>query len=255
MSTMATKLGGRVVALCAIGTLAVTIASACTVDVKIGGDELTGSGVRETRTFDLVGFDRVDVSHTFTAVITVEAGGDHLVEVTADDNFFDAVEVEVRDSTLHIGFEDSVNIRSDERPEAIVVVPGLSGVTGSGASALTVVASGTAIHDVELSGASTLTAGGLAGAAMTVEASGASTMTLEGSATSVELGVSGASSADLAGLVIDRARVEVSGASRVEFGTAQAVSGDVSGASTVTLDERTIADLDVSGASTVRRSS
>lgn len=252
---MATKRSGRVGVSWLVGTLAVTIAMACTVDVNIGTDELTGSGVRETRTLDLAGFDRLDVSHSFAAVITVEPGGDHLVEVTADDNFFDAMEVEVLDSTLRIGFEDGVNTRSDERPEAVVALPGLTGVTGSGASALTVVASGTAIDELEVSGASTLTAQGLAGATTTAEASGASTLTLEGSATSVELGVSGASSADLVGLVIDRAGIEVSGASRVEFGTVQTVTGDVSGASTVTLDERTTADLDLSGASTVRRNS
>lgn len=252
---MAAERFGRVGAAWVIGTLAVTIAMACTVDVNIGTDELTGSGIRETRTFDVAGFERLDVSHSFSAVITVEPGGDHLVEITADDNFFDAMKVEVRNSTLHIGFEDRVNARSDERPEAVVAVPGLTGVTASGASAVMVVASGTAIDELEVSGASTLTAQGLAGATTTAEASGASTMTLEGSATAVELGVSGASSADLVGLAIDRAGIEVSGASRVEFGTVQTVTGDVSGASTVTLDERTTADLDLSGASTVRRSS
>lgn len=234
-------------------TLVVVGTAACTVDVDIGTDELTGSGVREARVFDLAGFDRLDASHTFAVEVTVDPEGDPRVEITADDNLFDEMEVEVRDSTLHLGFADGVNVRTDEPPRAGIVVPALRGVDGSGASTITVTASETAVDDVELSGASSCTIDGVEGASISIQLSGASRATVRGSTGSANLDVSGASTLTVDGLTVGTAQVDVSGASRVDFGSLETVTGQVSGASTVSIEDTTDSRLDVSGASTVRR--
>ena len=225
-------------------------ASGCFSD----GDRIKGSGNVETRSFDLADFDRIDISAAFEAEVAVVPGSAHEVKVSADDNLFDELRIEVDGRTLEIGTRPNVRLDSTQM-SAQVTLPGLFEVKASGASDVTVDPAGDELDDLEASGASSLHIFEVNSSELSIDVSGASRVEIDGSRTATaQIDASGASRVDLDGLPIDSASVDVSGASEVRFGPAAEVSGSASGASTVRVEEATHVDIKTSGASSVDRS-
>lgn len=222
-------------------------------DLDPRNERIEGSGVVETRTYDVADFDRIEIGSAMQADVTVAPGGTTLVEVSADDNFFDHISVDVDGGTLEARTSGDVNLDGD-RPVLTVTTPTLSSVDLSGATTAIIRAAGTDVTDFEASGASRLRVVDLDGSDIDLEVSGASRATLEGAgAGDAELAVSGASSVDLTGLPLDSARVDVSGASNADLGPTAIVTGSVSGASHLSVDADTTLDVETSGASSARR--
>jgi hypothetical protein len=213
----------RAAAVAALASLAL-VAAAC--GVSLGSVHITGSGNLETRTYDLSGFTSISASHTFD--VTVTRGDAFAVSVTADDNLYDDILVEVRGTTLSIGLRSRVSLIGPSTLKAAVTMPSLSGVDLSGASKADISGFTTpGSLRLSASGAGVLT-GEVAATALTVELSGASRATLTGTAESASLSASGASRLSLADLRAGVATVDLSGAS----------SGDVT--ATGSLDRVTI---------------
>ncbi len=234
--------------------LATALGTSCTVNVDLGNDRIDGSGVIETRSYDLDGFDEISIANALGAEIAVRPGSDFLVEVTADDNFFDHLEIEVSGSRLRAGTEDNVNLRSDDRVVVAIEMPALNSIDLSGATDVTVRAGDTALEEVEVSGASTLRVEDLDGSDIQLDASGASRVVVEGDgADTLRADVSGASTVELRDLPLESAEVDVSGASTLELGPVESVTGEASGASRIRVDDDTRIDIDTSGASSVDR--
>lgn len=215
-------------------------------------DRVEGSGVAETRSYDLTGFDRIEIGSAFEADVTVASGERFVVEVTTDGNLFDEIEVEVDGSTLRLGAVSGVRFDTSLGVEAIVVLPSLIAVEASGASKMVVEANDDEVREVEASGASRVSIADVDTDELSVEVSGASSTDFAGGvATTVDLSVSGASEADLSDLSVDTATVDVSGASDAGFGSVSVVSGDASGASTVRAPSSADVSVETSGASTL----
>ena len=90
------------------------------------------------------------------------------------------------------------------------------------------------IHALELSGAVTAQAAGLTGEQVTVVASGASTATVTGSATGLRVDASGSSAIDASRVSAKRIQADASGASRITLaGASHQVHLEASGASSV----------------------
>lgn len=227
--------------------------AACTSGFDFGSDRVDGSGNLETRTFDVGDFDAVEIGDAFEADVSVSTESATLVDVTADDNFFDHIRVEVNGDTLEVSDRGNVNFNSDNRILITVVASALSSVEASGATDVTVRSAGTDLIELRASGASELDVIDLDGSNIEVNVSGASRAILAGDADSADVNVSGASSLDLRGLELDSATVDVSGASNAEFGPAEVVSGSASGASHIRVEASTVLDIETSGSSSARR--
>ena len=217
--------------------------------IPASGDVIEGSGTLVTEEFDLSGFDKVDVSHAFTADIT--QGDTFSVVVSIDDNLVQYLRVEKQGSTLKTGLDSSRNYLATHAT-AEVTMPELTGLALSGASHGTVTGFTSAnALEVDVSGASHLSGDVEAGDAR-LDVSGASHATLTGSGQDVTIDASGASHVDLADFPVADANVEASGASHVTLNSSGRLDVDASGASHVTyLGRPTLGSIDTSGGSSV----
>jgi len=218
----------RVLPLSAALLLFAFAASACNVSVTFG-EGIDGSGVVVTETYDLDDFDEIRVGSAFE--VDIEVGPEASVEVQADDNFIEFVEIEVDGDELQIGFDESLR---DGTLRATVTLPQLT--------------------DVDVSGASDVSIIGIDATDLDIEVSGASEVTASGSADSLRLDVSGASDVRLDGLTVATAQVDINGASDVELGAAETVRGDLAGASDLSVSADSSTNVTTSGAATLERS-
>jgi hypothetical protein len=211
---------------------------------------LVGSGNLETEQYTFADFTRIEISSAFQ--FEIEQSSSYSINITADDNVIDHVQVSEDGQTLKIrvgrvSFLGPVTLR------ASVSMPQLNGLTVSGASRGTVSGfSSSEALDMTVSGASRVT-GDIAAGDVQFDISGASTVQLEGSADNMVTVVSGASTCNLADLAVQDANVNVSGASTGTINLDGRLDANVSGASTLLyIGEPTMGTINVSGASTLR---
>jgi hypothetical protein len=209
---------------------------------------IVASGVPATRDFPLVDFTGADVS-VFTATIT--RGDAFAVSVTADDNVFDRLVVEVREGVLHLGIADNTTLQGATL-SATVTMPEVSSVDGSGGAILTVGGFQTDVdRDLELSGASQLT-GELRAAGLSLDVSGGGIATLSGGAASLEVDGSGGAIVSALDLPVTDADVELSGGSQAELTVTAEISADLSGGSELRYaGGATQGDVETSGGSSI----
>lgn len=215
-----------------------------------GGERVKGSGITETRSFDLGSFVAVVVEGPFTVSVTVAA--EQEVSVTVDDNVWEHVEASVHQGVLRIGLAEGVSV-IDATLEATVATPVLHAVSAVGASRVDLW-TGKAEEPVTLiaEGASTLV-GGVDAPLLTMRLSGASQATITGEATDLRLIAEGASRAELGELEAETATISMSGASSGEAWVTDRVSSvRLSGASELTLwGDPEIGEREIAGASTL----
>jgi hypothetical protein len=254
-----------------IAAIVVAVSVTCTVLVLRGWPGgLIGSGNLETEAYAFTNFTEVEVGSAFE--FEIKQSSSYSINVTADDNVIDHVQVSQDGQTLTIRLRrfiyfGSVTLR------ASVTLPQLSGLTVSGASHGTVSDfSSTEDLDITISGASRLTgditAGDVAidvsGASMftgdvtaddvAFDISGASTIQLDGSANDMVADVSGASHFNLDDFTVSNADVDFSGASSGTINLNGRLDADLSGASRLWyIGEPTMGTLDISGASTLSK--
>jgi len=227
------------------------VAVICTVlIVKVWPGVLIGSGNLETEGYTFTNFTRVEISSAFE--FEIKQSSSYGINVTADDNVMDYVQVSQDGQTLKIRLATITGLRLVTL-RASVTVPQLSGLTVSGASRGTVSNFSSAEDlNVTVSGASRVTGDITAGNAE-FDISGASTIQLEGSADDMVAIVSGASRFNLDGFTVNNADVNISGASTGTINLNGELDANVSGASTLLyIGEPTMGTINVSGASTLR---
>jgi hypothetical protein len=250
-------------AILIIGMIAVSLVS-CSNDAK----EVTMA----TKDFDLKSFTKIDVGGAFEVEIT--RGDAFKVSVSADD--FPHIRVEKSDDTLIIrrqGIEWFAPFHS--RPTATVTLPFLTDLNISGASQvkfqnfqsdadLKLTLSG-ASHveavsisagglELKVTGASSLTGDIKATKDAKLEASGASRIELTGTAANTVIKVNGASKAELSQFPAQNADLEISGASNASINLNGRLDADISGASNLLWSGNPVmGDIQTSGASSLRR--
>jgi len=196
----------------------------------------TLSGQRTSKTYDLSGFDGVDVSGQWRA--TIVRGDAWSVEVEVPTELVDKLGATVRGDRLSLGlisgwctgcaFEDVML-------EASIVMP--------------------ALESLDMSGMSAVSFSGFAGPALSLDLSGFSTLT--GTASRFDkltLDMSGGVNVDLSDVPVTDADVDVSGAGNLKLRMAGGrLTGDMSGAANVEYFGSVSAEtIDRSGISSVR---
>jgi hypothetical protein len=232
--------------------IVVAVAAICTVLIlKVWPGVLIGSGNLENEEYAFDNFTSVEISSAFQ--FEIKQSGSYGINVTADDNVIDRVQVSEDGQTLRIRLGTVPGLRLVTL-KASVNMPQLRGLIASGASRGTVSGfSSTEDLDITVSGASRVT-GDITAGNVEFDISGASTIQLEGSANDMDANVSGASHFNLDAFAVNNADANFSGASTGTINLTGTLDANVSGASTLLyIGEPTMGDINTSGASTISR--
>ena len=250
-----------------IAAIVVAVSVICTLLVLRGcPGGLVGSGNLETEAYAFSDFTEVEIDSAFE--FEIEQSSSYSINVTADDNVMEYVQVSKDGQTLKIGLRTGIRIGSatlnigfgtfpfleSVTLKASVTIPQLSGLTASGASRGTISDfSSNGDLDITVSGASRVT-GDLVAGNVDFDISGASTIELEGSASNMVADVSGASSFHLDDFTVNNAAINFSGASSGTVNLNGRLDADLSGASRLWyIGEPTMGTIDTSGASTLSK--
>jgi hypothetical protein len=234
--------------------LALVVAlNACSIDVSVGGGRIViGSGTVVEQHVDVAGVTAITVANAFEVDLTI--GGDSGAVLEVDEEVVDVLDVRVTGDTLHIGLEENVSVQRAVL-RAIVTLPQVTAIEGSGASRVTV--GGESVSGeigIELSGASSLTGLDADGADLEVSLSGAATATVAGTAASLRVDASGGSRFDGEALIATDARVDLSGGSQAVVEITGDVVYDLSGGSLLrVLGEPASLDGSTSGGARLER--
>jgi len=232
--------------------IAAAVAVTCTVLVLRGWPGgLIGSGNLETEEYAFTNFTEVEISSAFE--FEIKQSSSYSINVTADDNVIDYVQVSKDGQTLKIGLR-TVAWFGPVTLRASVTMPELRGLTVSGASRGTVSDfSSTEDLDITVSGASRVN-GDITAGNVEFDISGASTIQLEGSANDMVAGASGASRLNLGGFTVNNADVDFSGASSGTVNLNGRLDANLSGASRLWyIGEPIMGTINTSGASTISK--
>ena len=228
------------------------VAVVCTLLILRGWPGvLIGSGNLETEEYAFANFTRVEIGSAFE--FEIKQSSSFSINVTADDNVIDYVQVSQIGQTLKIRLKTVPGLRLVTL-RASVTMPQLHSLTASGASHGTVSNfNSTEDLDIKVSGASRVT-GDITASNVDFDISGASTIQLEGSANDILASVSGASHLNLDDFTVDNADVNFSGASSGTVNLNGRLDADLSGASKLWyIGEPIMGDIDTSGASTLSK--
>ena len=178
-------------------------------------------------------FTELEVEDAFEVFITF-SDNEESIEVEANDNLHDYIEIESYKGRLEIGLQRGVNIRGDATLKVFITTKNIDMFDISGASR------------VELESV-------FRGRNLDVRLSGASTFDAKVEANRMICNLSGASKCELGG-VVDVMEAELSGASRLEDYDLdiEELYMNLSGASSARLTVEGLIELDASGASTLR---
>ncbi len=235
-----------------IVAIVVAVAIICTLLITNGWPGgLFGSGNLETHGYAFTDFTKVEISSAFE--FEIKQSGSYSINVTADDNIIDHIQVSKDDQTLKIRIVTVPSLRLVTL-KASVAMPQLRDLTISGASRGTI-SDFSSIEDLDItvSGASRVT-GDVTAGDIEFDIRGASTIQLEGSADDMIAAVSGASTCNLGDFTVNDADVNVSGASTGTINLNGRLDANVSGASTLLyIGDPIMGDINTSGASTISK--
>jgi hypothetical protein len=213
---------------------------------------ITGSGNVVSQEEAISGFDKVDISQSFSVEIT--QGDNFEVLIHVDDNLVEHLNVVKQGSTLKIGLKPTTSYTIlDATMEAEVTMPELIGLELSGNSDATV--SGFESSQslvIDLSGNSKLQ-GDIQAGDTSFDVSGNSSATVAGSAGDVSVDASGSSEVDLTDFPASDGTVNASGASTVTVNLGGRLDADASGSSDIYyLGDPDLGSIDTSGSSTIQ---
>jgi hypothetical protein len=204
--------------------LAVVLAG-CNITI---GPSLRGSGVAKTETREVAPFSEIEVGSAIQLDVTV--GDPTGLVVTADDNVLPLVRTEVTGERLKIYLDTPVSTNINVQFRA--GTPELKALVGSGASQVNVTGITGEKFEIELHGASKGEFGSEA-EVMDVTLSGASQAVLAGVGRQLNLECFGASRMNAASFMADRVTAVVSGASFAQVNAKEEFTVEASGASHV----------------------
>lgn len=244
--------------LARLATLAATVAAvvACdpaTIVAEASGAQnhksvqVVGTGPMKKETRRASSFRRVRVAGAFQVEVRK---GNPSVTVEAQQSLLKHITTDVRDGELIVMTEASM---SADKPMRIrITTNSLEGLNVSGACNVESDAYRADSFELELSGASKVKLP-LTAKKLNAELSGASEVKLTGTAPRLELELSGAARFAADGFKVDRANVDVSGASQADLRVSQSITGDASGASNIRYRGNPKTSVDTSGVSSLSR--
>ena len=209
----------------------------CRIAILLSGCEFSfegmtgikGSGVEETKTFDVEAFEQVRFSGS--GEYNVKVGEEQSVTITLDDNLMEFVECNVENGKLKISVTESYSTSNGMKID--ITVPKLSGV--------------------EVSGAGTANITNYEGEKLKIEVSGAATIIAEGTVDSLDVEASGACGLKLVDLVAKNCTVDMSGAGTAKVNVTEKLSANISGVGSVKYKGDPTIEEEISGIGSVSK--
>lgn len=201
-------------------------------DFGIGGER--GSGLIDTETRKVSGFDSIDLD--YPAEVIIKQGAAESLTIEAEDNLLPQLTSEVRNGTLHIengerDFDKRVNPTKMVR--ITITVKELREVDFSTAGTLTIDGLKGDTLSIFLSGAGDVTLNNLELDELTASLSGAGEFSASGTVTDLTLTISGFGSFDSPNLATQTADVRISGAGSATLRVEERLDASISGAGDV----------------------
>jgi hypothetical protein len=212
-----------------------------------GQVQVRGSGPMTKEARRTSAFRRIQVSGAFEVEVR---RGSPSVTVEAQKSLLRYIKTDVVSGELVVGTDASMN--ADKPMRVRITTNDLTAIEISGACSLKSDAYRADQFRLNASGASRVTLP-ITARSLEAELTGASEVKLSGSTERLDLELTGASKLRADDLRVERAKVEVSGASELNLRVAKELKGDVSGAATVRYRGNPRVDVETSGASTVAR--
>lgn len=183
--------------------------------------------IRQKEFFD---YQRIDVESAFTVYLNF-SDTEEKIEIEANDNLHQYIEVDKVGGTLKIGFRNNTNVNGSATLNAYITIKNISGYSATGASRFILNDPLTVENtDIFLSGAGSFT-GDLEVINLSANLSGASTLNLIGSCESFDIEASGASNIYDFSFRCDYLNINLSGASNASLTINHSFDVNASGAS------------------------
>ncbi|MBN2048939.1 MAG: DUF2807 domain-containing protein, partial [Spirochaetales bacterium] len=122
-------------------------------DAPPEGTGVTGSGARVERTYEVEDFTGIESSGGWEVVVT--QGNRYEVKVTAPENIHDVLRISRKGDNLVLGFEPGYTV-SNARTSAVIYMPELRRLSGTGGTAFTFNGFSGERLDIEIAGGATL---------------------------------------------------------------------------------------------------
>ncbi|MBU0743618.1 DUF2807 domain-containing protein [bacterium] len=169
------------------------------------GDVIEGSGVMETRSFDLKDFEAIELEGAMD--IEVAFGGRQEVAVTLDDNLFDNLELEVNGRTLTVGWDKSCDPDGDCRMRITM----------------------RKLKAVKIEGAGDIGIRDLSGDAFAYDLYGAGDLEIDGQVGELDITLNGAGDVEARALKAKRVKALVNGVGDVKVTATESIDARVNG--------------------------
>ena len=232
----------RILLAASITCLAVIFFSGCVI----------GSGNLVSREYERSGFSSVEAGHGFR--LNISRSSEFHVEITADDNIIDYIEVKTFDDTLRIRLRPFSSVgKATLRAE--ISMPELRGVDLSGGSRTEISGfESTDSFSLALSGGSDLK-GDIVAGNVDVDLSGGSVVELEGTGKRLVVDGSGGSDVHFRNFPVENADIRLSGGGKATVNVSGSLNVDLSGGSSLIYQgDPRLGEIDLSGGSTIRKS-
>ncbi len=234
-------------------TLTILSATLFLFSCDIHDDHVVPSSSITTTQATFSDYNGIDASTAFTVYIDF-SNDEESIEIEANDNLHQYIEVKKQNGVLFIGIEDNVHVRGNATLNAYITTKDLSSFSASGASRIIVedlVETNNA--QIYLSGASNFK-GQFNVDQLYSDLSGASILDIDGFSNDFELDASGASVLRNYVFSTNKMKADLSGASKAYLTVEEEIDIEASGASSLTFKGNAIiTHQDLSGASTVKK--
>jgi len=183
-----------------------------------------GNGHMITRTFNVSDFDEIQLTGDYK--VNLIPGTSEEVEIEADENLMEDIDVDVIGSNLRI---ESRRIRSRKGITLNIYYKELNGISAGGAIDLMSRATiRSKYFDIRMGGAGEIDLE-FEGEKLTIKMSGAGDIRLSGKATELDINISGAGGLDAFDLKTDFARVRISGIGGADVYVSRELEARISG--------------------------
>lgn len=193
-------------------------------------EHITPSNLVTKETKYVQDYNQIEVSGSFEVFVTL-LPGEESIEIEANENLHDKIEVYKRGNTLYIELENNVNIRGSQTLKAYITTSSITRYGASGASSVHVL--NEVMEDevaVDLSGASDFDAD-MYVETLKVQLTGASKLNVSGEAKTLEGEFIGASDFNNFNFSSDMVDLKLTGASEVSTTANQEIEITATGAS------------------------
>lgn len=215
---------------------------------------IRGTGATKAEHRKVAAFDHISFSFPVDAEVRVVPGSVPDVELDGYSNILDHITVKVVNGKLMVYGKKDVQLVSDKRVKATIILPSLTGLESSGSSQVTV--KGTVAGKelgVDLSGSGEINIDAVQLETLTVDVNGSGKVAINsGSARQGGYEINGSGKIYALELVHTEAAVEINGSGYVEVNATQALSVDVSGSGIVGYRGSPSVESDINGSGSVK---